>query len=259
MHATAESISEHAGRFVRGRRGMLAAKVAKSRRVRSVTFTIDSWEMNTGDGNHMVQICDFNPRFEVYLERTYGSGDVARSFESSTKKIKMCQPSPTKGDGQVMFHNGVTMTGDTSGPYTLTGDVLLNDAGGPCDSNLDCAVGLYCDNSEREPVCKDLPGTSCILGRGNRDCDILGDPLLTKCYAAYSSISGGGFCSCDNEPSNNPCEDESHTCDFDCNIGDAVPQCKSPDERNQDCAGMTCNMDSVCPAGEPSPPSCTEP
>jgi hypothetical protein len=227
---------------------MLATKMSKANKP-SVTFTTRSWNgMSTEDGEEMIDACINTPRFEVFFERTYASGE--------SKVIKMCQPAPTRHcDGPLKFHNNVVMTKDPGEYYySFSGDVLLNNELEACDVDADCAAGLFCTRS----LCQSLPTGSCFLDRGNDNCLLLNDPLRTKCHVAYTP-DGTGICGCDNDPQNNPCEDPNDTCDFPCQVPDAIPNCKSPESRNAFCANFTLIPTSVCPAGKNSSPLCTTP
>jgi hypothetical protein len=245
-YATADNIHLNQRSFVRGKRGLelttKAAKVAKS--LESLTFTARSWkEMALGEGDEMVWACTHRPMCEVFLERTFVSGE--------TKVIEMCPPPITACNGYV-FDNGVTMEKDESESYyILSGDALTNDEGEACDIHTDCAAGLFCDRS----VCQKLTPGFCLPEREDRDCLVLDDPLKTKCHLTNAPL--GGFCGCDNDPLNNPCEDPSHTCDFPCETGDAIPSCASPESRNNFCVEFTCVETSTCPAGSSGSPSCT--
>ena len=230
------------------------AKVAKRRVYRNLTYTTRSWNnMLLDEGNEMIDACTSRPRFQIYLERTYVTGE--------TKTIKMCPPLPTvSADGSVQFHNGVTMIKDPNKRYffSLAGDVLLNDEDETCDVHSDCAEGLFCnDDGRNDNRCVTLPEGHCLLERGNKDCFMLDDPLRTKCHVTENPI--GGECGCDNDPSNNPCLDDTHTCDFPCELPDAIPSCESPESRNSDCVDFTGIGTSECPPGGDSSPSCTRP
>jgi hypothetical protein len=171
MYTTAESIHSKQRSFVRGHRG-LTTKAAKATAAdQSFTFTTRSWkEMSLDEGNEMVWACTHRPRRKVFLERTYASG--------ATKVIKMCPPPVTTCNG-FGFKNGVTMEKDDSDSFfILLGDALLNVKGEACDIHTDCAAGLFCDRS----VCQKINSDSCLPERGDEDCLLLGDSLLTKCY-----------------------------------------------------------------------------
>jgi hypothetical protein len=199
--------------------------------------------MSLDEGNEMVWACTHRPRRKVFLERTYASG--------ATKVIKMCPPPVTTCNG-FGFKNGVTMEKDDSDSFfILLGDALLNVKGEACDIHTDCAAGLFCDRS----VCQKINSDSCLPERGDEDCLLLGDSLLTKCYMTEAIF--GGFCGCDNDPLNNPCEDATHTCDFPCQIPDAIPSCESPEIRNGECRKFTGSDTSTCPAGTCGSPDCT--
>eukprot|EP00804_Cyclotella_cryptica_P000541 CCRYP_009953-RA/>CCRYP_009953-RA protein AED:0.27 eAED:-0.42 QI:0/0/0/0.5/1/1/2/0/295 len=222
----------------------------KSKKVHTLVFQTNSWkEMDAQEGDSMILACNAKPRRnKIYLERTYVTSGV-------TKSIKMCPPCMYKeSSGDVLFKNGVSMSKDDSGrQYSLSGYLLLNAKDEVCDDDSDCADGLFCN--ERN-ACEVLPTGSCLLERGDRDCLISKDPLMTKCYNTEGLFA---LCSCDNDPSKASCVNTTLTCDFPCQIGDAVPSCDSPQSRNAFCAEFTGIETSECPPGGSSSQICTRP
>ncbi|KAL7483586.1 hypothetical protein ACHAW6_009228 [Cyclotella cf. meneghiniana] len=238
------------------KRGMLEKEdpeyvfVHKAMKSRRLTYQTNSWkEMDADEGNSMIVSCNSKTRrYRIYLERTYATS-------GATKTIMMCPPgTTTTASGDVLFKRDVIMSKDESGRhYSLTGCVLLNSEGEVCEVDSDCGDGLFCN--ERK-TCEKLPAGSCLLEREDRDCLILKDPLMSKCY-----ITEGLFaqCSCNNDPSKDSCLNTTQTCDFPCQIADATPSCESPQERNEFCVLFTGIKTSECPPGGISTPMCTTP
>ena len=226
---------------------MLGTKASKTHPQQPVTIYVLSWnDVPTIDGDSLVSACNAIPKCEVTMERSYENGD--------TKAIKMCPPGIKAFNNSLHFHNNVIMTKDDSELfYFFTGDVLLNGMGEACDDNSDCADGLYCNRR----FCEMLDEGACIFEREDRDCLLLNDPLRTKCYQTEAKF--GALCGCDNDPFNNPCISTTHTCDFPCELPDAIPTCESPESRNKFCEEWTNVTGSECLACEGSSPLCTIP
>ncbi|ACI64374.1 predicted protein [Thalassiosira pseudonana CCMP1335] len=123
--------------------------------------------------------------------------------------------------------------------------VLRQSEGDGCNVHEDCDVGLFCNDKDQ---CEALTGGSCILSRGDVDCELLDAPLRTKCHVT-EGLPGRGACGCDNDPNRNPCAGVDETCDFLCQHGDAIPSCAKSQSRNSFCIDFTGNVNSVRPSG----------
>lgn len=179
-------------------------------------------------GKRMKKACDSSKQGhkEISLNRTWQDGSFTVSCICNCKQDV-----------------SLSISENEDGTYLIQGEEILQGVGDICSDHRDCNIGLLCNDGDR---CEALTGGNCILSRGDGDCEAMNDSIKTKCYITEAP-PGQGICGCDNDPSSNPCPERYETCDFLCQVGDDIPSCDSPSNRNEECEAITAG--SVCPSG----------